>query len=653
MADIIRSSSTKISGSNRPQRVQPTRSFSTKMSYRSYSPKAESPDSLSRQHTDSGFLDPSTPPERERNSSLLAGGDCPKHPQERLKYYCQLHDELVCADCLAMETRHQGHRHFRAEDLAEEYRGSLVAQLQPVLELHESAKAALKSMNSRRKDIEQNSESVKEAIHISCDKLRATLESREQELLDEAESASQQKLKHHDAHQAYLEGVMSELASVVDNVHQATSDSPSDILCHHGKLSDWLLEMTRKFQALPREVFLPLQGANLSFCYDGKLTSLCQNFGSISEKEADPHRCFIDDGSTRGLTAGQQAVVNLLMHDRSGEEFLEHIKGVKVEVISTKSNAHVDAVVEKDTSASNVYLIKFTPENPCNHEIRVKIGNSPIHNSPCTVSVSSVILGTPSGELKGVLQPYGLAATDTDDIIVVENGKDCVSIFKTDGRQIRTIQGKGSKKFNRPKGVAILKTGIVVISDEDGLKHFTMEGKHITAIGRHGSGSLEFNYPSGMALSSDGKIYVCDTFNQRLQILNADLSFYAFIGDTKPPSKLCAPYDIAFNSCGKFYVADYSDDCIKIFSEEGVYLSSFSDKGGESSLKHPVSVHVNANDHVFVGEEKASGISVFDQHGRFMRTIPARLTGPFGICSDNSGQLYVTDRSNRRVQIFQ
>ena len=528
-----------------------------------------------------------------------------------------------------------------------------MAQLQPVLDLHESAKSALKSMNLRRKDIEQNSELVKEAIHTACDKLKATVESRKQELLGEAETACQQKLKHHDAHQAYLEGLTSELSNVVDNVHQATSDSPSDILCHHGKLSDWILEMTRKFQALPREVFLPLQGANLSFCCDSKLTSLCQTFGSISEKEADPHRCFIDDGSTRGITAGQQAVVHLLMHDRSGEEFRDHIKGVKVEVLSTKTNAPAEAIIEKDTSSSNVYLIKFTPQDSCNHEIRVKIGNSPIHNSPYTVSVSSVILGAPSGELKGVLQPYGLAATDTDDIIVVENGKDCVSIFKQDGKHVRTIQAKGSKKFNRPRGVVILKTGLVVISDEDGLKHFTMEGKHITVVGKPGSSPMEFNYPSGMALSQDGKVYVCDTFNQRIQILNADLSFHGLIGDTRPPGKLCGPYDIAFNSCGRFYVADYSDDCVKIFSEEGMYLSSFSDKGGDSSLKHPVSVHVNANDHVFVGEEKASGISVFDQHGRFIRTIPAKLTGPFGICSDSTGQLYVTDRSNRRVQIFQ
>ena len=656
MTEIVRTRSAKTVSNHRPQaRLQHHRSFTVSRSdsYQESPPSKDgSPDSLSRQHTDSGFLDP-TPPERERNPSL-AGGDCPRHPQERLKYYCQLHDELVCADCLAMDSRHQGHRHFRAEDLAEEYRGSLMAQLQPVNEMLENAKTAIKSMNSRRKEILQNNESVKEAIHVTCDKLQAMLESRKQELLEEADNSSQQKLKHHDAHQAYLEGVTGELTTVVDNVHQASADSPSDVLCHHGKLSEWLLDMTRKFQSLPREVFLPLQGANLSFsCDKNKIMSLCQSFGAISEKEADPKRCFIDDSSARGITVGQEAIVQLLMHDRSGDQFCEHIKGVKVEVVSTKTNVALESTFEKDASSSNVYLIKFTPENACNHEIRIKIGNSPIHNSPYTVSVSSLILGSYIGEIKGLLQPYGLAATDMDEIVIVENGKDCVSIYKPDGKNVRTIQGKGSKKFVRPRGVTVLKTGVIVISDEDGLKHFTAEGKHITALGRMGSGPLEFNYPSGMALSPDGKVYVCDTFNQRIQMLNGDLTFHGFIGDPKPPSKLHCPYDISFSSCGKFYIADYGDHSIKMFSEEGLYLGSITEKESGCSLKHPVSVHVNAHDHVFVGEEKASGISVFDQHGRYMRTIPAKLTGPFGICTDSNGQLYVTDRSNRKVQIFQ
>ena len=651
--DLVRSRSAKLPTNNIRPRLQHHRSFTViRSSSHQESPLENgSPDSLSRQHTDSGFLDP-TPPDRDRSMSL-AGGDCPRHSQERLKYYCQLHDELVCADCLAMDSRHQGHRHFRAEDLAEEYRGSLVAQLQPVSEMLENANTALKGMSMRRKEITQNNDSVKEMIHATCDKIQSFVESRKQDLIEEADKSTQQKLKHHDAHQAYLEGIASEISTVVDNVHQASADSPSDVLCHHSKLSEWLLDMTRKFQALPREVFLPLQGANLSFSCNNKIMTACQSFGSISEKEADPKRCFIEESSTRGITVGQEAIVQLLMHDRSGEEFCEHIKGIKVEVVSVKTNTALEATFEKDTSGSNVYLIKFTPEDSSNHEIRVKVGNNPIHNSPCTVPVSSVILGSQIGEIKGLLQPYGLAATESDEIVIVENGKDCVSIYKPDGKSVRSIQGKGSKKFLRPRGVAILKSGQIVISDEDGLKHFTMEGKHITAIGRLGSGPLEFNIPSGMALSPDGKLYVCDTFNQRIQMLNSDLSFHGFFGDSKPPAKLNNPYDVAFNSCGKFYVASYGDDSVKMFSEEGLYLGSITDKGNDCKLKHPISVHVNCNDHVFVGEEKASGISVFDQHGRFMRTIPARLTGPFGICTDSNGQLYVTDRSNRRVQIFQ
>lgn len=650
-AEIMRSSSTKVIGNGRPARLH--RSLTVERSTkRSSESSFDSTDSLSlRQHTDSGFLDPCTPP-GERNS-MIAGGECPKHPQERLKYFCQLHDELVCADCLAMETRHQGHRHFRAEDVAEEYRNNLMAQLQPLREMMGDSQNALKSMDARRKELSQNHEQVNECIEQTFDRLHALLDSRKEELLQESEKASNQKLKLHEGHQAYIVGIHTEIASVVDSVDQTASDPASDVLCNHKRLCDWMLEMTRKFQALPKEAFLPLQGANLGFTYSNKLLSLCQTFGSINENEADPSRCFIDDSTIKGLTVGQEAVVHLLVHNRSGEEYREHIKGLKVDVVSMESNSSLEVELEKDNTESNIYQIKFTPLHASLHQIKVKIYNTGIHNSPYTASVSSVILGTSSGEIKGVLQPYGLTATSTDDIVVVENGKDCVSLFRPDGKSLRTIQGKGNKKFVRPRGVTITKSGLILITDEDGLKHFTMEGKHITQIGKMGSGPLEFNFPSGLANSPDGKIYICDTFNKRLQILNSDLTFHGFLSEPNPPAKLSSPYDVAFNSCGKFYVADYSDHCIKVFSEEGLYVKSFNEKGGNGTLKHPVSVHVNSNDHVFVGEEKASGISVFDQHGKFLRTIPARLTGAFGICTDSTGQLYVTDRSNRRVQIFQ
>ena len=610
--------------------------------------------------SDSGFLDNAVPPSFSANttssfvSSLAnAGSECPKHSQEALKYYCQLHDELVCADCLAMEPKHQGHTHTRAEDLASSYRSSLLSQLQPLQEMSIEASAALKSMAARRKEISENEETVKESIKMAVLQLHRQLDSRERELLEEAEKISQQKLQHHDAHQDHLQRLTTEMQQLVDSVSVAANDNTNIILCHHKQLSEWVLESTRKYQSLPKEVFTPLQGPNISFVPDAGVMEMCQTIGSVTERQADPQRCYIDESNIKSLTVNQDCVLQLVVHDKDGKPYTSHVKGIKAEAVSTATGLQLDVSIEQDQSKKHQYNISMVPREAGTYLVKVKISNTLVQNSPLTLSVGSVVHGTLVGDIKGVLQPYGITVNPNDEIVVVENGKDCVSLYRSDGKLLKTFSGKGKTKFNRPRGITITPSNMILVTDDEGIKQCTLEGKHMTAFGKIGSGPLEFSFPCGLGVSNDGKIYICDTFNHRVQVLNIDLSFHHYLGiEGNPPAKLVQPYDIAFDSSGKIFVADYSDHSVKMYSPQGGFIGQITSKGENEVLKNPVSVHVNKNDHVFVGEEKTSGLSVYDSSGKYLTMIPVRSSGAYGISSDSEGCVYISDRANRRVQIF-
>jgi sugar lactone lactonase YvrE len=45
---------------------------------------------------------------------------------------------------------------------------------------------------------------------------------------------------------------------------------------------------------------------------------------------------------------------------------------------------------------------------------------------------------------------------------------------------------------------------------------YSLAGKHLTSIGRHGSGSYHFDSPGGVALRHDGRLFVADTGNNRI-----------------------------------------------------------------------------------------------------------------------------------------
>jgi DNA-binding beta-propeller fold protein YncE len=47
---------------------------------------------------------------------------------------------------------------------------------------------------------------------------------------------------------------------------------------------------------------------------------------------------------------------------------------------------------------------------------------------------------------------------------------------------------------------------------------FTSVGKFVTSFGREGKGAGEFSCPHGLAVDNSGVVYVCDIFNNRVQV---------------------------------------------------------------------------------------------------------------------------------------
>ena len=69
----------------------------------------------------------------------------------------------------------------------------------------------------------------------------------------------------------------------------------------------------------------------------------------------------------------------------------------------------------------------------------------------------------------------------------------------------------------------------------DGWNHriqkFTVEGKFLTTMGTEGSGRLQFKDPHGITFNTNNnKVYVADRENNRIQVLNSDLTFSRTFG---------------------------------------------------------------------------------------------------------------------------
>ncbi len=104
------------------------------------------------------------------------------------------------------------------------------------------------------------------------------------------------------------------------------------------------------------------------------------------------------------------------------------------------------------------------------------------------------------------------------------------------------------------------------------------------------------------------------------------------------------------------YVTDYHE-YIRVFSKEGVFLHSFGcDSKGVKRLETPYGVCVSGC-YVYVTNFEGDYVSVFTTSGDYVTSFGQHghvgdFHGPYGVCVDKDGFVYVADWYNDRVQCF-
>ena len=125
---------------------------------------------------------------------------------------------------------------------------------------------------------------------------------------------------------------------------------------------------------------------------------------------------------------------------------------------------------------------------------------------------------------RGVLaKPIGVTSDSFGKVYVTDMQLKKVVVFDRDGNFFSAIGKKG--ELERPAGIAVdEKTGRIYVADVK--KHhiavFDTAGALISTIGTRGKAPGQFNYPTNLALNHEGKLYVVDSMNFRVQILDPE-----------------------------------------------------------------------------------------------------------------------------------
>ncbi|WP_406693876.1 peptidyl-alpha-hydroxyglycine alpha-amidating lyase family protein [Singulisphaera sp. Ch08] len=119
------------------------------------------------------------------------------------------------------------------------------------------------------------------------------------------------------------------------------------------------------------------------------------------------------------------------------------------------------------------------------------------------------------------------------------------------------------------------------------------------------------------------------------------------------PDHFNQPTDVAISPSGAFFVSDgYGNARVLAFSKEGRFLKEWGKRGtGDGEFRLPHAICLDRRGRIYVGDRENDRVQIFDPEGKFLASW---TTGgaPFGLGLAGDGRLFVADGRANRVTVL-
>ena len=214
------------------------------------------------------------------------------------------------------------------------------------------------------------------------------------------------------------------------------------------------------------------------------------------------------------------------------------------------------------------------------------------------------------GREKGqILYPLNLAIGSNGNIYVTSMGLSKMQIFTSRGKFRKEVA------MDRPIAVLAAKKRLFVTTPGQ-IWVTTLGGNVLERWGTKGRGIRQFEYPNGLALDNKDNLFVMDTNNQRVQILDKNGQLVGIKG--KPPKDMNDQerlfglgVGMTKDGKGRIYVVDSFHHAIRVFSYNGDELAELGERGtAEGQFRYPSTIAWAGNDTFVIADQGNDRVQV-------------------------------------------
>ncbi len=274
----------------------------------------------------------------------------------------------------------------------------------------------------------------------------------------------------------------------------------------------------------------------------------------------------------------------------------------------------------------------------------------------CIILLCLISCAIPEQEKTGVLQPPIVPHVDIVPSIRTRESPPILGVqyIKTIGRT-----GQGAGEFLMPMGIVLDAYQQLYIADtgNNRVQVIDTDGQFIAEFGSFGWRDGEFDFPNDIALSLD-TLYVVDTGNHRVQYCHlVNRTFYPIA--TTEDYQLDAPEGIGIGRNGEIFVVDTRNHRWIQLTKNLTPINAIGSFGRHrEQLWNPTDLVVNPHGTTYIVDTGNHRIVSYDFSGNPTQTWGEKggelgqFLEPKRLAIDTWNYLYVTDSGNRRVQIF-